>query len=235
MARLQLGDVVIDVSRKDIKNIHLSVHPPAGSVTIAAPEHMKLETIRLFAISKLPWIRDRRRKLCAQARETPREYIERETHYVWGKRYLLRVIEHDAPPAVELKHRTVVLRLRPNSPTERRKEILEGWYRDQVKNALPAILAKWQPLLRVKADRAFVRRMKTKWGSSNPDRRTVRLNTELARKHPECLEYVVLHELSHFVSRRHDKRFIALLDEHLPHWRTIRDTLNTGPLAHEVW
>ncbi len=231
MTQLQLGNIVIEVTHKDIKNVHLSVHPPAGSVTIAAPRRMKLETIRLFAISKLAWIKQRQVKFAAQAREAPREYIERETHYVWGKRYLLHVIEHDAPPLVELKHRTLKLFVRSGTATERRKEILEGWYREQIKAVLPEILSKWEPLLRVTANRTFVQRMKTKWGSSNPARRSIRLNTELAKKLPEYLEYVVLHELSHFLSPRHDRRFIALLDAHLPQWRSIRARLNASPVG----
>lgn len=230
MTQLQLGNIVIEVTHKDIKNVHLSVHPPAGAVTIAAPRSMKLETIRLFAISKLAWIKQRQVKFAAQAREAPREYIERERHYVWGRRYLLRVVEHDAPPLVELKHRSLLLRVRPGTSVERRSEILECWYRDQIKAALPDMLDKWQPLLRVSVSRAFVQRMKTKWGSSNPSRRNIRLNTELAKKPRDCLEYVVLHELSHFLSPHHDKRFISLLDTHLPHWRSLRQKLNDAPV-----
>ena len=229
MTQLQLGSIVIEVTRKDIKNVHLSVHPPAGTVTIAAPQRMKLETIRLFAITKLPWIKQRQKQYAAQVRETPREYIEREAHYVWGKRQLLHVVEHNAPPLVELRHRSLVLHVRPGTLLERRGEILEGWYRDQIRAALPDIFAKWQPLLRVSANRTYIQRMKTKWGSSNPGRQSIRINTELAKKSLECLEYVVLHELSHFLSHRHDKRFIGLLDEHLPQWREIRARLNAAP------
>jgi predicted metal-dependent hydrolase len=233
MPQIQLGSIVIDVTHKDIKNVHLSVHPPVGAVTIAAPQRMKLETIRLFAISKLSWIKQRQRQFALQAREAPREFIERETHYVWGKRYLLQVLERDAPPAVELKHRTLVLRVRAGTSIERRGEILENWYREQIRAALPDVLGKWQPLLHVSINRAFVQRMKTKWGSSNPNRRNIRLNTELAKKPRDCLEYVVLHELSHFLSSRHDQRFVSLLDTHLPHWRTIREKLNAAPLQFD--
>lgn len=235
MTRLQLGDIAIEVTRKDIKNVHLSVHPPTGDVTISAPQKMKLETIRLFAISRLGWIKERQRRFVAQPREAKRDYVERETHYVWGKRYMLRVVEADAAPTVELKHRALVLKVRPGTPTARRKEVLDAWYREQIKAALPDILAKWQPLLRVTARNVFVRRMKTKWGGSNPERRNIRLNTELAKKDPACLEYVTLHELSHFLSDRHDAKFMALLDHHLPRWRLVRAQLNAAPLGHELW
>jgi predicted metal-dependent hydrolase len=233
MTLLQLGDIKVEVTRKDIKNVHLSVLPPSGAVRIAAPRRMKLDAIRLFAISKLPWIRQRQKKLQSQEREPPRDYVDRESHYVWGKRYLLKLVPTDARPAVVLKHKTLELHARDSLSVEQRATLVEAWYREQVKAALPGVMEKWQDLLRVKVNRTFVQRMKTKWGSANPERRNIRLNTDLARKPLECLEYVVLHELSHFISARHDRRFIALLDQHLPHWRTIRADLNAAPLRHE--
>jgi predicted metal-dependent hydrolase len=235
MALLQLGDIKVEVTRKDIKNVHLSVLPPSGAVRIAAPRRMKLEAIRLFAISKLPWIKQHRKKQQAQEREPPRDYVDRESHNVWGKRYLLKLVSRDARPLVVLKHKTIELHAREDLPAGKRAAILEAWYREQLKATLPGLLDKWQRLLGVEVNRVFVQRMKTKWGSSNPRRRHIRLNTELAKKPPECLEYVVLHEVSHFRCPRHDQRFIALLDQHLPHWRVIRDELNAAPLRHENW
>jgi hypothetical protein len=235
MALLQLGDIEVEVTRKDIKNVHLSVLPPAGAVRIAAPRYMKLDAIRLFAISKLPWIRQHQHKLQAQEREPARDYVDRESHYVWGRRYLLKLVPHPGRPAVILKHKTIELHAREGLPTEKRAAILEAWYRDQIRSALPDLLGKWQRLLQVDLNRAFVQRMKTKWGSANPRRHNIRLNTDLAKKPAECLEYVVLHELSHFISARHDQRFVALLERHLPQWRVIRDQLNAAPLRHEKW
>jgi predicted metal-dependent hydrolase len=235
LAHFQLGEIRIDVVRKDIKNVHLSVLPPTGDVRIAAPRRMKLDAIRLFAISKLPWIKQHQKKMRAQEREPQQEYIDRESHYVWGKRYLLKLVPHDAAPAIKVKHKVLQLHARPEMSAEKREAALDGWYREQIRAALLPLLEKWQPLLSVQVNRVFVRRMKTKWGSANPSKRNIRLNTELAKKPPECFEYVVLHELSHFLSPRHDQRFIALLDEHLPQWRTIREILNMSPLRHEEW
>jgi predicted metal-dependent hydrolase len=235
LAHLQLGEIRIDVVRKDIKNVHLSVLPPRGTVRIAAPRRMKLDAIRLFAISKLPWIKQHQKKMRTQEREPEQEYIDRESHYVWGKRYLLKLVPHDAAPAIKVKHKVLQLHTRPELSAEKREAALDAWYREQIRAALPPLLEKWQPLLGVKVNRVFVRRMKTKWGSSNPCLRNIRLNTELAKKSLECLEYVVLHELAHFLSPRHDHQFIALLDQHVPHWRAIREKLNMSPLRHEEW
>jgi predicted metal-dependent hydrolase len=233
--RIELGDLTIDVALKDIKNVHLSVHPPAGHVRISAPRRMSLDTIRVFAISKLDWIRQQQAKLREQERETPREYVERESHYVWGKRYLLTVTESDAPPAIELKHSRLLLRIRPGTGEEKRQALVEAWYREQLKEAVPPLLERWQPRLGVQAERWFVQRMKTRWGSCNHEARTIRLNTELAKKPAECLEYIVIHELVHLLEPTHNARFIALMDRFLPKWQLHRQILNRLPVRQETW
>lgn len=232
---IDLGGMTAEVVRKSIKNVHLSVYPPDGRIRIAAPLHMNLDTIRVFAISKLAWIKSQQRKMLAQERETPREYLERESHYVWGKRYLLRVIEHDAAPAVELQHNKLILQVRPGSDDRRRQDVLDAWYRDQIRARVPALLAKWEALMGVGAGRVFVQRMKTKWGSCNPGARSIRLNTDLAKKPPECLEYIVVHELAHLIEPTHNARFTALMDLFMPHWQHVREELNRLPVRHEDW
>lgn len=232
---IELGDIAVDVVRKDIKNVHLSVFPPAGKVRISAPLRMELDTIRVFAITKLGWIRSQQKKLRAQVRETPREFIDRESHYVWGKRYLLKVIEQDAPPSVELKHSRMVLAVRPGSTERQRALVLEAWYRERLKEAVPALIAKWQPIMGVKATRFFVQRMKTRWGSCNPVARSIRINTDLAKKPPECLEYIVVHELVHLLEPTHNARFVTLMDGFMPKWKFYRDELNRLPVRHDDW
>ena len=182
VSQIKLGDIAVDVVLKDIKNVHLSVYPPTGRVRISAPRRMSLDTIRVFAISKLDWIKQQQKLLRAQERETPREYVDLESHYVWGKRYLLTVSERDASPSIELKHDRMLLRVRPGSGEDRRMALVEEWYREQLKEAVPPLLARWQPLLGVRVHRLFVQRMKTKWGGCNHKARTIRLNTELAKK-----------------------------------------------------
>jgi predicted metal-dependent hydrolase len=233
--QIRLGNIAVDVVLKDIRNVHLSVHPPTGKVRISAPLHMNTETIRVFAISKLGWIRQQQKKLRSQEREMPREYLDRESHYVWGKRYLLKVFEMDGVPKMELKHSTMVLRVRPGASDQKKQAIVEEWYREQLKKAVPLLIAKWEPLMGVKVERFFVQRMKTKWGSCNATARTIRLNTELAKKPRECLEYIVLHEMAHLLERHHNDRFTDHMDKFMPRWRLFRSELNRGPLRHETW
>jgi len=233
--RLQLGDIGVDVVRKDIKNVHLSVHPPTGRVRIAIPERMSLDTVRVFAISRLPWIRRQQQKLWEQERETPREYINRESHYVWGKRYLLKVVEANQPPSVELAHGRMIVFVRPGADAAKRHEIIEEWYRAQLRSATLPLLEKWQDLMDVKAQRYFVQRMKTKWGSCNHRAGTIRLNTDLARKPRECLEYILVHELAHLLEPTHNDRFVALMNQLMPKWQFRREILNSLPLRNEDW
>jgi len=233
--QIRLGDIAVDVVLKDIKNVHLSVHPPTGKVRISAPSRMSLETIRVFAISKLSWIKQQQRKLRVQERESPREYLDRESHYVWGHRYLLQVTEIDEPPHVELKHSKMLLHVRPAASEEKKQAIVEAWYREQLKQAVQPLIEKWKPIIRVKVKRFFVQRMKTKWGSCSPVTSGIRLNTELAKKPRECLEYIVVHEMVHLLESTHDSRFVALMDQFMPKWQFYREALNRLPVNHERW
>jgi predicted metal-dependent hydrolase len=235
MSLVNLGDITVDVVLKDIKNVHLSVHPPMGRVRISAPKRMSIDTIRVFAISKLDWIKRQQTRIRAQEREGPRDYVDRESHFVWGKRFLLRVTVSDEPPSIELKHNRMDLRVRPGTDAESRQALVEAWYRGQLREAVLPMFARWQPLLGVSVQRLFVQRMKTRWGSCNHRARTVRLNTELAKKPAECIEYVVLHELVHLLEPTHNARFTGLLDQFMPQWRHYRDALNRLPARHERW
>ena len=233
--QIELGDITVDVVLKDIKNIHLSVYPPAGRVKISAPLRMDIDTIRVFAISKLGWIKQQQKKFQEQERETPREYLERESHYVWGKRYLLKIIEVNEAPSVELKHNKMILRVRPGSDDKKKQEIIDAWYRDQIKKAVPPLIAKWEPLLGIKVERFYVRRMKTRWGSCNHQAFSIRFNTDLAKKPKECLEYIVVHEMAHLREPTHNSRFVTLMDQFMPNWQFYRDKLNQLPVSHENW
>lgn len=232
---INLGDIAIDVVHKDIKNIHLSVYPPNGHVRISAPMRMDLDNIRLYALSKLEWIKKQQRKIQEQDRETKREFVDRESHYAWGERYLLQVIENKSSPTIILKPGKMTMQVRPGSSESRRRNILADWYRGQVRSVAAPIIEKWEARLGVKVHRLYVRQMKTKWGSCNPDRSNIRLNTELAKKPPECLEYIAVHEMMHLIERTHNSRFISLMDQFMPRWRICRDLLNQLPVRHEEW
>ena len=233
--QVQLGDIAVDVVFKDIKNVHLSVYPPTGRVRIAAPRRMRLDTVRVFAVSKLAWIKKQQRKLLEQERETEREYVDRESHFVWGRRFLLTVQERDETASVTLTGRRLVLQVRPGTSETARQAIVDGWYRELLKAAVPELVAKWEPVLRVKVGRFHVQRMKNKWGSCNHDAGSIRLNAELARKPKECLEYIVVHEMVHLLEPTHNARFVALMDRHLPNWQHFRRALNRLPVRREDW
>ena len=235
VSQIKLGDIVVDVVLKDIKNVYLSVYPPAGRVRITAPQHMNVDTVRVFAVSKLAWIQKQQMKLRDQERETIREYLDRESHYVWGKRYLLKIVEVDEAPAVELKAGKMFLRIRPGASAESREAVVSKWYREQLKAAIPDLLSKWEPIIGVRVERFFVQKMKTKWGSCNPYRRSIRLNTDLAKKPASCLEYILVHELTHLREKTHNCRFTELMDQFMPQWRDYREMLNTSPLTYERW
>jgi len=234
-AIIDLGEFVAEVTLKDIKNVHLSVYPPTGQVRISAPLRMNLDTIRVFAISKLGWIKQQQKKHKEQLRETPREYLDRESHYVWGQRYLLEVSEAEAPPGVNLSHSQMHLRIRPGTKGEKKHAVVSEWYRAQLKEAARPLIAKWEPRIGVRVERFFVQQMKTRWGSANPAARTIRLNTELAKKPPECLAFIIVHEMTHFLVPNHGARFIELMNYHMPNWRQIRQRLNEAPLSHVEW
>lgn len=233
--QIQLGSITCDVERKDIKNVHLSVHPPTGQVTVAAPASMKLDTIRVYVISKLSWIRSQQKKMVAQERETPREYLERESHYLWGKRYLLSITEANQRPFVSLSHQKMLLTIRPGASAEKRSAVLAEFYREHLKVEVAPLIEKWEAKLGVEVKRFYVRHMKTQWGSCTHERGTIRLNTELAKKPKACLEYLVVHEMIHLLEPTHNERFVGLMDLHLPNWRILRNILNDLPVRHEHW
>ncbi len=232
---IKIGVNIIEVEFKDIKNIHLSVYPPDGRVRIAAPKRMDLDMIRLYAISKIDWIKKQQKSFRNQKRETPREYINLESHYVWGQRFLMEIIEEEKVPSVELTHKSMILRIRPGTDQKKREAIVSEWYRDQIREKSAPLFEKWENVLKVRPNKIIVRWMKTKWGSFNPESKNILLNTELAKKPEICLEYIILHELIHLIEPRHNGNFVLLMDKYMPHWKHIRNELNHAPLGHVDW
>ena len=235
MQEIQLGDITIEVTQKDIKNVHLSVYPPFGKVKIAAPNRMDLDTIRIYAITKLGWIRKQQTKIKSQKREAPREYLSKESHYYLGKRYLLKIIEQNAAPIVKLKHNTIEMYIRPDTNTAKRKEILDEWYRAKLKSMIPVIISKWQPVMLVEVKEFGVKKMKTKWGTCNIAAQRIWLNLELAKKPSSCLEYIVVHEMTHLLVRNHNSKFVALMNKFMPNWKEVKEDLNRLPVSHTEW
>lgn len=236
MEHIIITNIKIDVVRKDIKNIHLAVYPPAGRVRIAAPLKVNSDAIRLFAISKLGWIKRNQRKFEEQKRIPQREYKQRESHYFQGRRYLLNIIETDKPPKVILKNKKFIeLQIKHDTPTLKRHEILTAWYRVQLKKQIPSIIDKWEKILNVRVDDWQVKQMKTKWGSCNIEKKRIWINLELAKKPEKCLEYIIVHEMIHLLERHHNEKFLYYLDTYLPTWRKVKNELNKLPVSHADW
>ena len=235
MEQINLGEIVVDVVLKDIKNVHLSVYPPSGKVRIAAPLRMNLDTIRIYAISKLAWIKKQQQKFQEQVREAPREFLYKEGHYFLGKRYLMRIVEQDAPPFVVIKHKTIELHIRPNSDFLKKQFILDEWYRQQLKELAPPIVKKWEKIMGVSINELAVKKMKTKWGTCNREAKRIWLNLELAKKPIHCIEYIIVHELAHLLERTHNAHFVAYMDNYMPDWKHLKNELNQLPVSHVEW
>lgn len=228
MEKIIINNIEIELTKKNIKNLHLSVHPPDGRVKISAPQYMDTDTIRLFAISKLSWIRKQQKKFINQERQPEREYVSGESHYFLGQRYLLNVIyTNKRKQGVEIRNKKYIdLYVRENTPKYLRERAMTEWYRRELKKLIPPIIAKWEPIIGVGVNEFGVKKMKTRWGSCNPKAKRIWLNLELVKKSPTCIEYVVVHEMTHLLERKHNERFIAYMDKFLPNWRAIKEELN---------
>jgi predicted metal-dependent hydrolase len=236
MADLNVAEIDVEIVRKDIKNIHFGVYPPNGRVRVAVPENVDDEAVRIAVISKLSWIRKQITAFQNQQRQSKREYVPRESHYYLGKRYLLSIDESKGKPTVIVnKSKTLILKVRPGSSSEKREKILTEWYRDELKNIIPQMIKKWEAILDVRVTAWGVRKMKTKWGSCNPKTGRILINLELIKKPVHCIDYIILHEMTHLIEKRHNDRFRDLLTHHMSHWQTYRDELNQSPLGHDEW
>jgi predicted metal-dependent hydrolase len=234
-AFLIIRGIDVDVVYKDIKNLHIGVYPPLGRVRVAAPERLDDEHVRLAIIQRLPWIKKQREQLRSAARQSEREMVTGESHYAWGIRYRMKVMERPGRAHVEVDGERLLLYVPSGTTAERRRELLDRWYREQLRQVIPALIAKWEPVMRVRVPQWNIRRMKTKWGSCNPETGRIWFNVELAKKHPDCLEYVVVHEMTHHLERNHGIRFTKLMNSFMPDWRAHQDQLNRAPLAAEIW
>jgi predicted metal-dependent hydrolase len=232
---IQLGDLTIEITIKDIKNVHLSVHPPDGRVSLSAPLNTRLEVARAYAISKLSWIRLQQEKLAKQSRETPREFVKRESHYLWGKRYMLNVIVTEDRPYVKLDHKQIHLYVKSGAGKDKKAEILYEWQKSLLHKFIQEVIPKWEKTLGVTVKSYFVQKMKTKWGSCNHKSQNIRLNTELAKKPKDLVEYVIVHEMVHLLEPTHNDHFLALMNKYYPNWREARLELNELPLGHVEW
>jgi predicted metal-dependent hydrolase len=234
-AYLTVRGIDIDVVYKDIKNLHIGVYPPLGRVRVAAPLKLDDDRVRLAVIQRLPWIKKQREQLRAADRQSEREMVTGESHYVWGVRHRLKAVERPGRAHVEIDGERLLLYVPDGTTAEARRRILEHWQREQLREQIPGLIARWEKVIDRQVPRWSIRRMKTKWGSCNRESGHIWFNVELAKKHPDCLEYIVVHEMTHLLERSHGEQFTKLMDRHLPNWRARREQLNAAPLAHEEW
>jgi predicted metal-dependent hydrolase len=233
---LQIGSIEVLVVRKPIKNLHLSVLPPDGSVRVSSPLAMNDDAIRTLIVTRVPWIRKQKAKFEGQERQTKREYVSGESHYFLGKRYRLEVVHEDSSPRVSLKGKNkIILQVRPNSTFGRREQVLLDWYRSELRNVSKEPLEVWQKRIGVTVASWGIKRMKTRWGTCNQRAARIWLNLELVKKPVACIEYVVVHELVHLIENRHNDHFVDLMSRHLPKWRSAKEELNRLTLSHETW
>lgn len=234
-AYLTIRGIGIDVVYKDIKNLHIGVYPPLGRVRVAAPRRLDDGQVRLAVIQRLPWIKRQRAQLRSTDRQSEREMVTGESHYVWGVRRRLKVVERPGRAHVEIDGDRLILYVPTDRTVEQRRAVLDTWYRTQLREAIPGLISTWESVLDTRVPDWVIRRMRTKWGTCNRETRRLTFNVELAKKHPDCLEYIVVHEMMHYFERNHGERFTKLMDDVMPDWRMRRDRLNDAPLADERW
>lgn len=233
---LQVGNIEALVVRKPIKNLHLAVLPPAGKVRVSAPLSMRDDAIRTLLATRLGWIKRQQEKFRNQERQTLREYVSGESHYYWGKRYRLDVVCHVKPPGVAVNGKEKIsLSVRPNSDRNKREQVMLEWYRKELRNVATGLIERWQKVIGVPLKEWGIKRMKTRWGTCNYKAGRIWLNLELAKKPEHCLEFIIVHEMTHLLERRHNDRFKAYLDRFIPQWRHYKEELNRTVLSYEKW
>lgn len=236
MEKIAIANIEIDIVRKNIKNMHLAVYPPTGRIRLSAPERTDTEVVRLFAISKLSWIKKHVKNFSEQPRESKRQFVSGESHYFMGQRFLLKVIEHDGYSKVEFSGtKNLILWVRKGSSTEDKGSVMKEWYRKELKKIVPELIEKWEKVIGVKSNSWGIKHMRTKWGACNTEEKRIWLNLELAKKPLICIEYIIVHELVHFLERHHNDKFVKYMDLFMPKWRIHRDLLNSLPVAHNDW
>jgi predicted metal-dependent hydrolase len=231
MHQIRVNGLTIDVVRKKIKNLHLAVYPPHGRVRVAAPLAVNDEAVRLAIISRWAWIKRQQAKFAAQERQSARLFVTGETHFFQGRRYRLTIEPTTGKQSISFPNRNkLVMHVAEDSTEEQRKLLLNSWYRKYLKDTIPPLIEKWEPIIGVEVADWGVKLMKTKWGTCNIEAKRIWLNLELAKKPVTCLEYIVVHEMVHLLERHHNDKFTGYLDKFYPRWRQVRHELNQAPL-----
>jgi predicted metal-dependent hydrolase len=236
MHQIDVNGLPVDIIRKDIKNLHLAVYPPDGRVRVAVPLRVNDEAVRMAVIARLGWIKQQQVKFREQERESKHEYVNGESHYFLGNRYLLNIVESSGAGKVVIRNKKRIdLFTRPNSSRDQRERVMLTWYRAYLRQGVPPLIGKWQQIIGVEVADWGIKQMKTKWGTCNIEKRRIWINLELAKKSESCLEFIVAHEIVHLLERHHNERFMELMTKFMPKWRLYRAELNRAPLGHADW
>lgn len=231
MYSIIIDGIEITAQNKKIKNMYIRVSPPDGTVKITAPLRASKDTVRTFAQSRIEWIKKQREKIVVRPAEVNYRYVTDEVFYLWGRSYLLNVVCGSVRNAVYIEGKSLVLQVSNDSSLIQRAAVIKEWYRKTLKEAIPTVLAKCERIVSVTADDWRIKDMRTRWGTCNIPERRIWLSLQLAKKTPECLEYVIIHELVHLLERSHNERFRLFMDRFCPDWRTIRASLNDQKLS----
>lgn len=227
MHQINLDEINIEVILKNIKNLHLTILPPLGKVRISAPKRMKLENIKMFALTKLSWIKKHQAKMLSKERETKKAYANNEEHYFLGEKYLLEVVQTSKKASAEVIDGHIILNIKNHFGEAEKKHLLQNWYRKQLTEIVWQLIAKWEKTMNLQIAELQIRQMKTRWGSCNIGKKKIIINLELAKKPLYCLEYVVVHEMVHLFERKHNQRFKNYMTQYLPNWQACKQQLNS--------
>lgn len=236
MKAIEVNGINVEIVRKNIKNMYLGIYPPNGDIKVTAPIDTDDERVRLFVLTHIARIKKGQRQILEQPRISPYQYIDRESHYFRGERYLLDVHENATKNMVKLgSTKFIELHLKPNTSTEQRKNLLQQWHRKELKLLIPPLAEKWEKKIGVGVDQWDVKQMKTKWGTCNIEKRRIWINLELSQKSTRCLEYIIVHEILHFLTRHHNDEFLSLMNRYLPNWKQLKKELDSSPSSHHDW
>ncbi len=225
-------DIEIKVEKKKIKNIHLYVKPPHGEVVVTCPINCSDESVEFFVRSKMGWIKKRREEFNNQIRQTAREYVSGESVFLLGRQYYLKVKDSSSKYNIAIDGDYILFDARKGATTEQKSAYFTEWYREVFRKELNRLIPKWENITGLNCNSYKIINMKSKWGSCNPKKRDIILNLKLVKRDVACIEYVILHELMHFLEQRHNKNFTALVERYMPNWTTVKDQLNSSLLEH---
>lgn len=226
------GMLIEIIKKKNLKNLYVRVNPPEGKITVSTPNDYPDEDIRLFVLKKMPEITKVRDRMLSQARQTEREYVSGESHYLWGKPYRLQVMYEGNKYVITKTPNKIILTAPTRSTKETKEQAFNEWYRQELKRMLNVVVSGCEVKTNLCANEYRIKNMRTKWGTCNIDKKRIWINLQLAKKPVECLEYIVVHELVHLIEKNHTHKFHEHVEAFYPTWKEARKLLAKMPLDY---